>query len=416
MIARIETVRRAVAAGLALLLLAGSARPQDDTDKIVAGKRASEWLTILRSNKEVRQRQRALIALKIAGPQTRKVFDGLGTALREDSEEVIRRTAAQVIGQLGARARISNERIPIKPGIDALVYGLRKDKSAAVREASANALNRISSPDEPTRDTPPTKDTVGDLAAALKDASPDVRAAAADALGALGSHAKEAVAELAQAVRDNKGKDQVRVRAYAVSALGRVGKEAQAAVPALVEILKEQDVPESLPEPRKAQADLRRSAVEALGAIGHLSALEPLAAFFEKRVAARDAALSQAAISAINRFGLERRNVLPVLVRALAAGQDTGVRCQAMHAVSQLGRDLGSSRKTVIAELRKGLKDKVSDVRLSAILALGELGAEVLGDDLPAIKAELKLASRSGQKAIDEAAAAVLKQLEKQSR
>ena len=119
---------------------------------------------------------------------------------------------------------------------------------------------------------------------------------------------------------------------------------------------------------------MRRSAVEALGAIGHLSALEPLAAFFEKRVAARDAALSQAAISAINRFGLERRNVLPVLVKALAPGQDTGVRCQAMHAVSQLGRDLGSSRKTVIAELRRGLKDKVSDVRLSAILALGELG------------------------------------------
>ena len=90
------------------------------------------------------------------------------------------------------------------------------------------------------------------------------------------------------------------------------------------------------------------------------------------------------------------------------------MRCQAMHAVSQLGRDLGGSRKTVIAELRRGMKDKVSEVRLAAILALGELGAEVLGDDLAAIKAELKLASRSGQKAIDEAAAAALKQLDKQ--
>ena len=68
MIARIETVRLAVGAGLVLLLLAGSARPQDDTDKVVAGKRASEWLTLLSTAKKVNSA--ALIALKLAGPQT----------------------------------------------------------------------------------------------------------------------------------------------------------------------------------------------------------------------------------------------------------------------------------------------------------------------------------------------------------
>ena len=398
-------------AGLALLFFAGAARPQDDTDKIVFKKRASEWLAILRNDKKVIQRRRALIALTAAGPKTRKVFEGLGTALREDPEEIVRRTAAQVIGQLGAKALESNDKIPIKAGVDALAFALRKDKSPAVREAAANALARISSPIEGVTDAPPSKDAVGALAAALKDDNFDVRAAAADALGALGRHAQDAVPELTQAVRDNK--DQVRVRSYAVIALGRIGKEAQPGISALLEILKEKDLPPSKPEPRRAQADLRRSAVEALGAIGHLSALEPLAAFFTERVKAGDATLAQAAISAINRFGLERRNVLPVLVAALAPGQDVGVRCQAMHAVSQLGRDLGSSRKTVIMELRRGIKDKVSEVRLAAILALGELGSEVLADDLPAIKADLKLASRSGQKAIDEAAAAALKQLDK---
>jgi HEAT repeat protein len=396
--------------GLALLIFAGSARSQDDTDKIVFKKRASEWLTILRNDKQVIQRRRALIALNAAGPQTRKVFDGLGTALREDSEEIVRRTAAQVIGQLGAKVQESNDKVPLKAGVDALAFAVRKDKSASVREAAANALGRISSAGE-SKETP-TKDAVGDLGVALKDTSPDVRGAAADALGALGPNAKEAVPELAQAVRDNK--DQVRVRSYAVIALGRIGKEARQAIPALVEVLKEEDVPQSKPEPRRAQADLRRSAVEALGAIGDPAALDPLAEFFKGRVKEKDAALAQAAISAINRFGLERRNVLPLLVEALAPGQDTEVRCQAMHAVSQLGRDLGSSRKTVIAELRRGMKDKVSEVRLAAILGLGELGPEVLGDDLDAIKAELKLASRSGQKAIDEAAAAALKQLDKQ--
>jgi HEAT repeat protein len=397
-------------AGLALLFLAGSARSQDDTDKVVFKKKASEWLTILRTDKQVIQRRRALIALNAAGPHTRKVFDGLGTALREDTEEIVRRTAAQVIGQLGAKVQEGNEKVPLKAGVDALAFAVRKDKSPTVREAAANALGRISAAGEPMQ-TPPTKDAVGDLAAALKDSSLDVRAAAADALGALGPHAKEAVAELAQAVRDNK--DQVRVRSYAVIALGRIGTEARQAIPALVEILNEKDLPKSPAEPSRAQAELRRAAVEALGAIRHPSALDPLATFFEKRVEAKDATLAQAAISAINRFGLERRNVLPVLVKALAPGQDTEVRCQAMHAVSQLGRDLGSSRKTVITELRRGMKDKVSEVRLAAILGLGELGPEVLGDDLDAIKAELKLASRSGQKAIDEAAAAALKQLSK---
>lgn len=398
-------------AGLALLFFATPARSQDDTDRIVFKKRASEWLNILRNDKKVIQRRRALVALNAAGPQTRKVFDGLGTALREDPEEVVRRTAAQVIGQLGAKVLEGNDKIPIKAGVDALAFAVRKDRSAAVREAAANALGRLSSPIEGVRDAPPTRDAAIDLAAALKDSSVDVRAAAADALGALGPYAKEAVPELAQAVRDNK--DQERVRSYAVIALGRIGKEAQPAIPALLDILKEEDVPKSKPEASRAQADLRRSAIEALGAIGHLSALEPLAKFFEKRVAVGDAALAQSAISAINRFGLDRRNVLPLLVKSLAPGQDVGVRCQAMHAVSQLGRDLGQHRKTVIAELRRGMKDKVSDVRLAAILALGELGPQVLGDDLPAIKAELKLASRSGQKAIDEAAAAALKQLDK---
>ena len=47
--------------------------------------------------------------------------------------------------------------------------------------------------------------------------------------------------------------------------------------------------------------------------------------------------------------------------------------------VGALGKDLGADRDKVVPILRDGLGDKVSEVRLAAILALGELGA--LRDD-----------------------------------
>src|SRR5437764_237336 len=87
---------------LALLAAAGPARPQDDTDRVVRGKKASEWMTVLRTDKDARSRRIALIALDIAGPQTRKVFDVVGATLRDDKDPAIRRGAALLIGKLGA--------------------------------------------------------------------------------------------------------------------------------------------------------------------------------------------------------------------------------------------------------------------------------------------------------------------------
>jgi HEAT repeat protein len=401
-----------------ILLVPAAARPQDETDKVVFNKRASEWMTILRDDKStVRDKRRALIALTTAGPQTRKVFENIGTALREDREIVIRKQAARTLGVLAAKGQDPEraEKVNVKPAVEALIFALKRDKEAEVREASATALGRIGPVGlPPDRFTPAAKEAVPDLAAALKDASPDVRAAAADALGSLGAHARDVVPELAQALRDNKGKDGLRLRAYLVSALGRIGRPARASVSALVEVMNEPDLAGASLEQRRSQAELRRNAVEALGAIESPAALEPLARLLEKSMAARDGVMSRAAIVAINQFGLERRAILPVLVKALTAEQDTDVRCNAMHAVGQLGRDLGGNRRTVISELRKGLKDKISDVRLAAILALGELGPDVLGDDLKAVKEELRLATRTGQKAIDEAAAATLKLLDRE--
>src|SRR5262249_42312520 len=131
---------------LGLLATAGPVRPQDETDRIIRGKKASEWMTLLRTDKEPRTRRIALIALDLAGPQTRKVFDTVGAALRDDKEVAVRQTAAMVLGKLGARALDPDrvfEKITINAGIDALAVALKRDRSADVRETAATALGRI---------------------------------------------------------------------------------------------------------------------------------------------------------------------------------------------------------------------------------------------------------------------------------
>ena len=133
-----------VGACLALLAAAGIARPQDDTDRIIRGKKASEWMQILRTHKEPRTRRIALIALDQAGPQTRKIFDTIGAALRDDKEVAVRQGAALTLGRLGSKAL--DERtlinIPIGAGVEALAFAIKKDKSPVVREAAATMRGR----------------------------------------------------------------------------------------------------------------------------------------------------------------------------------------------------------------------------------------------------------------------------------
>jgi HEAT repeat protein len=407
-------------AAVALLALAPAARSQDDTDKVVLKKRASEWATILRTDKNPKVRRRAVIALDLAGPKTRKVFEVVGTAVREDKDEQVRKAAAQVLGRLGAKAREMKEansglKFAFPAGVDALVFALQRDKSDAVRELAATALGRFG---------PEARSAVFPLAAALKDSSPVVRAAAADALGDIGADARQAVADLADAVRNNKGKEGLRVRANAVSSLGRLGERAGRGVPALCALLAEPD--ETDDAARQAQSELRRATADALGAIGDPSALPALGKALEsamvlqevtvgmrKRKQPKDEVLTRALMAAINRFGPERKVLVPTLVKATSPSQDKFVRGQAMHALGRLGKHLGDSRKAAIAGLRQGLADQAAEVRLAAIVALRELGPGVIGDELKAVRAELVLAKNAPEKLISDAAEATIKELDR---
>ena len=398
------------------------------TDRTVRGKKSSEWMQILRTDKDLRNRRIALIALDMAGPQTRKIFDTIGAALREDKEVAIRQTAALTLGRLGTKALDSRAVINVGAGVEALSYSVKKDKAATVREAAATSLARMA---RVSRDAAALlKDTVPGLAAALKDENPEVRIAAADALGALGVEARDAVGDLTQAVRDNKGKEGIRVRTYLVSALGRIGKTASQAVNVLVDQAFEAEPANTPPE---VHAELRRAAVTALGLIGNPEALPPLAKILEDAMTIRetrikdekgervlrqvkDLQMSRVAMTAINRFGFERKTVLPTLLKAMAIEQDQFVRCQAIHAIGQLGKelgpDLGGQRKTVLPALRNGISDKISDVCLASILAFGEMGRDVLGDDLKLVRDDLQRATRAPLREISEAASSVLKQLD----
>lgn len=384
---------------------------QDDEDKTVFGKRASEWVAILRKDKEVLMRRRALIALESAGPQTRKIFDELGAALRTDTEEIVRVSATQVTGRLAAKV-IELERqtlIALKPATDALSAALTRDKAASVREAAAVALGRMGVD---------SKSAVPQLGEALKDDSVPVRAAAADALASIGKDSKSVVTALTQAIAESKGKEQVRVRLGAVAAINRIGRpDGLPAVEALIGAIKETDPTNLSPDERKRMLESRRLIIETLGTLGDVAAFNVLTQTFEQALTDRDQDLGRASLTALTQLGGDKKALVPVLVKAMAPEpaklQDRLIRCHAMHTLSQLGKELGSQRKDAIDTLRRCLGDKLSEVRLSAVLALGELGPEVIGDETKAIVGELQILRKSGDKAISEAADATIKRLEK---
>jgi HEAT repeat protein len=125
-----------------------------------------------------------------------------------------RRAAAKALADAGGDA---------KAATSALVAAL-KDKDKFVRRFAAQALGEIGA--EP-------REAVPGLKKALKDPQKEVQEAAATALGKMGP---EAVAPLADVVKD--GDCEPAVRRKAVEALAALGAKARPAVPTLLEALK----------------------------------------------------------------------------------------------------------------------------------------------------------------------------------
>jgi len=165
-------------------------------------------------------RRAAAKALGEAGPEAKAAVPALAAALK-DPDLYVRRFAAQALGDIGPDARAA---------IPALNAVLKEGKDRReVLGAAATALGKIGV-------------SVTQLAATVKDTNQDpaVRRKAADALGAMGERARDAVPALLEALKARPAGAMPRdgdSRAEVAAALGEIaGPDDKAVVDALTEL------------------------------------------------------------------------------------------------------------------------------------------------------------------------------------
>ena len=244
---------------------------------------------------------------------------------------------------------------------------------------------------EAGRPSPAPAGVVSALGRALGGSTPEVRAAAAWALEALGAQAAPAEPALAQRLDDPDEP----VRAAAARALGSLGAAARGAVPRLLRALDDprevvrweatralarigvvpgrhlSDLSRALESP---DPSVRNFAAFTLGGMGAAAgeALEALVAMLENE----DGYDLQGAARAAKRLGPAIRPAVPGLVRRLGSG-DATTRAKAALALAKIGPEALEA----VAPLAAGsLGDADVRVRANAAFALGEIG--VLSPDV----------------------------------
>ena len=256
------------------------------------GKTWRQWITQLRYSPENQdsRTQRAIVALQQMAPQSVPIL------IRElrHREPVLVRLSARYGSHLPP---IWRRWLP------------QAGEAPVIRAAAADALGAIG---------PPAKLAIPSLRIALLDEAELVRANAAVALGRMGPLARDAVPSLASLLRDSES----RVRISAANALGKIGPDGRRAVASLVESLND-------PVPL-----VRASAASALGKINSVSSM-----------------------------------VIPALIGVLK-DSDEFVRSSAARSIGRFGAQAGQATSV----LASALTDPSYPVRICAAEALGEIG------------------------------------------
>jgi HEAT repeat protein len=316
---------------------------------------------------------------------------GMGAGGKEDVPPLVK---ALREGGKRSQAEAAEELGLIGPAAtDALAALWEASKGdARVRVSVTLALARIDPKEEAA--------AVPALAAALKDGAAEVRAAAAAALGELGSSGGKAVPELTRALGDGD----LTVRWAAADALGQIGPGAKAAVPALLEAFKSEHasvralaaqalgeigregdakaaVPALVQGLRDPERQARRQAAWALAKLG--AAGTPEAKEAVKVLAdGTDSWEWGATLAVLVRF---RADSVPALVDALKRGE-VEVRKAAANLFLQLSAD---EYRSAVPALTEALKDPDGYVRFRSAVALMHVGPEARAA-LPALSAMLK--------------------------
>ena len=192
----------------------------------------------------------------------------------------------------------------------------------------------------------PARKAVPDLAKVLREGRPELRSAAAKALGQIG---KPAVPVLIEALRDEDGA----VRLQTARALGRAGPDAKEAVAALIASLKD------------GRESVRQAAADALGEMGPdaKEAASPLTRLFHDP----SPQMRQHARAALGQIG-------PTAVEPLCAALNADkreVRLDALQTLALFGREA----KAAVPSLRQALQDDDPKIRAAAADALGAMRA-----------------------------------------
>ena len=336
----------------------------------VLGKKRSEWLTILKTHKEIKFRRAAVIALTVIGPRASGVLDGLFTAVQNDREPEVRREIALVLGRMGTDA---------KGAVDVLGDILKNDKAGPVREAAALSLAGGLNDLAFTR--------VQTIAAALNDSYAGTRAAAAEALKNLGERAKLALPQLTAVAQDKKADRFPRL--YAIQMISKWGDETIGQVLA------------GIVEDTAALTEIRQAAILGLGRMG--TKAETSIPLLARELKDKNVDLRRAAALALCQMGAKVQDAWPAIKDAYA-DVDNSVRNQVIRLAGSLAKD----QKEAISLLADAAQKDVNlENRLAAIQELGQLESGGM-EALPVLN---RLAVEDVRASVREAAQSAVKRI-----
>jgi HEAT repeat protein len=324
-----------------------------------ASARAAAALSVVLKSRPARLRLEAARALGGLGLDSRTAQPALVEALK-DPEKLVRRAAAEALGQMGTEA------IP-------LLVRLLGTENERAREGAARALGQMGLA---------ARSTVPALLRLKKDGSSAVRTQAALALWFIDQDAGQALDILRLVIADIDNKDRWEAVESAGIILVQTRTQIRGLLPLIVKALKDRDVSVRIHAAKwlfrrehqaKVVVPLLRDGVSDRNAFGRLNSVEILG---EMGAAAR---------------------VVPLLTTALE-DRDVAVRLAAEEALARAGRES-------ISALLEALKSKKTKVVVGVVRALGLIGPEAK-EALPALKG-LKEKDRAARQAIEESIRAI---------